>query len=296
MIDQAEGLRKMVAELRGAENERLRESRRGRQKVIAVASGKGGVGKTGFSVNLAIAMAREDQRVLILDADLGLSNANIVMGEMPKWNLFHVLKGEKKLSEVVSQTRHGVDLIAGGSGIHELANLTGTERQRFISDMDGLENYDIIVIDTGAGISHNVTSFLHAADKIVIITTPEPTAVTDAYGIIKALVVGGMDADINLVVNRARSAEEGRKISDHILGIAHQFLNASIHALGFIPDDQGVVRALYKKTPYLIFDSKAPASRAVSEIASKLLSVPFREERGANGFLGYFKKIFGGAS
>ncbi|MBL8993083.1 MAG: MinD/ParA family protein, partial [Spirochaetia bacterium] len=283
MIDQAEGLRKMVAELRGAENERLRESRRGRQKVIAVASGKGGVGKTGFSVNLAIAMAREDQRVLILDADLGLSNANIVMGEMPKWNLYHVLKGEKKLSEVVSKTRHGVDLIAGGSGIHELANLTGTERQRFIGEMDGLENYDVIVIDTGAGISHNVTSFLHAADKVVIITTPEPTAVTDAYGIIKALVVGGMDLDIDLVVNRARSVEEGRKIAEHILGIAHQFLNASIHALGSIPDDPAVVRAVYKKTPYLIFEPKAPASRAVNEIASKLLSLPFREERDVNG-------------
>ncbi len=295
MIDQAEGLRQMVAGLRRNGEVQMRVARKGRQKVIAVASGKGGVGKTGFSVNLAISLAQKGKRVLLLDADLGLSNANIVMGETPKWNLFHVLKGEKKLAEVVAETRHGVDLIAGGSGIHELANLTGTERQRFIDELAGLDEYEVIVVDTGAGISRNVTAFLHAADKVVIVTTPEPTSVTDAYGIIKALLSENDEVNIDLVVNRVKSEEEGRNVSARILGIVSQFLNTTIHSLGFIREDAVVVKALFQKTPYIVFDPKAACSRAVHEIGAKLLSLPFKETSGENRFLRTLKNLFAGA-
>ena len=185
--DQAEGLRELVSRRNLERNEKQKASRSGQQQVIAVASGKGGVGKTGFSVNLAISMASKGKKVLVLDADLGLSNVNVVMGEVPKYNLFHVLKGERLMKDVVFPTKHGIDIIAGANGFSELADLSGEERHRFIAQLDYLANYDIIVIDTGAGVSKNVTSFLHAADKVIIITTPEPTSVTDAYGIIKLI-------------------------------------------------------------------------------------------------------------
>ena len=156
-------------------------------RVITVASGKGGVGKTNMSVNMAIAYARLGKRVIIMDADLGLANVNILLNIIPKYNLYHVIRKQKTMREIMVDTDYGIQMIAGASGFSKIANLNEEERQSFITELYTLSNADIIIIDTSAGVSSNVLSFIAAADEAIIITTPEPTAITDAYGIIKII-------------------------------------------------------------------------------------------------------------
>ncbi|MGI6225623.1 MAG: MinD/ParA family protein, partial [Peptococcales bacterium] len=157
-------------------------------KVITVASGKGGVGKTNFTLNFGLALAELGQKVLILDADLGLANVDVILGIVPKYNLLHVINDEKELSEIVIEGPKGIKIIPGGSGIYELADLKEWQLERFLIRLTTLEKeYDYLLIDTGAGISKNVLDFALAADEIFIITTPEPTSITDAYGLIKTL-------------------------------------------------------------------------------------------------------------
>ncbi len=214
-----------------------------RMKVISVASGKGGVGKSNLSVNLSIALADIGYKVLLLDADLGLANVNILLGVIPKTNIFHVIQGKKKLYEVVLTVPQGIDIIAGASGFSELANLSGEVRKKFIRDLGKFQSYDYLVIDTAAGLHSSVLSFIQASQEVIIITTPEPTAITDAYGIIKAIVNLGF-TNIKLVVNKVRNIMEGKKVSDRIIQIASQFLNVHINSLGYLYEDDAMVRAV----------------------------------------------------
>jgi len=290
MVDQAENLRRMMAEKKEAARADMTSRRGTRQKVFAVASGKGGVGKTSLSVNMGISMCRKGKNVLVLDCDLGLSNVNIVMGEIPKYNLYHVLKGEKQLSEIIYKTRYGVDIIAGASGFNELANMIESERNSFIEQLGFLTQYDCIILDAGAGISTAVTSFLYAADKIIIVTTPEPTAVTDAYGIIKVLASESRNLDINLVVNRIDSIAEGRKVAERIISIAQQYLRVTVRNIGLIYRDSIVEKALYQRTPFLVFDEKAKSSIAVEAVAARLLNLPVSENQ--SGIKSFFTNLF----
>lgn len=169
------------------------------------------MGKSTISVNLAISMARAGQKVLVFDGDLGLANVNVILGIIPKYNLYHVVKGHKSLKDIVIQTPEGVDIIAGASGYSQLANLNDTQRNSLIKGFSELDNYDIMIIDTGAGISSNVIGLTLPADDVIVITTPEPTAITDSYGLIKAIVSQSRDKNLKMVVNRVRSAIEGKK-------------------------------------------------------------------------------------
>jgi flagellar biosynthesis protein FlhG len=295
MADQAEMLRQMVADQHRQERQQKMVTRQGRQEILAVASGKGGVGKTSLSVNLGISLYRQGKRALILDCDLGLSNVNILMGELPKYNLFHVLKGERQLTDIIYTTRYGIDIIAGASGFNELANLTGSERQRFIDKLDALSRYEYIILDVGAGIGANVTSFLYAADRILIVTTPEPTAVTDAYGIIKVLANESRTLDIGLIVNKVETVAEGRKVAERIIGIARQYLSIEVTNVGLIYRDRCAEEALYKRVPYLIHDPKAKCSISVEAIAARLQNLPYEHRLLDDGSVikNFFKTIFG---
>jgi flagellar biosynthesis protein FlhG len=219
-----------------------------RMKVISVASGKGGVGKSNLSVNLSIALADIGYKVLLLDADLGLANVNILLGVIPKSNIFHVIQGKKKLNEIVLTVPQGIDIIAGASGFSELANLSGEVRKNFIRDLGKFQAYDYLVIDTAAGLHSTVLSFIQASQEVIIITTPEPTAITDAYGIIKAIVNLGF-TNIKLVVNKVRNIMEGKKVSDRIIQIASQFLKVRINSLGYLYEDEALVRAVKMQEP-----------------------------------------------
>ncbi|MCS7234214.1 MAG: MinD/ParA family protein [Synergistetes bacterium] len=293
--DQAEGLRELVKRSRdfGAVARPARLAR-----IISVASGKGGVGKTNLVVNLGIALAKRGSRVLIIDADLGLANVDIVLGLTSRYNLYHVIKGEKKIHEIIVDGPEGIKVIAGGAGIQELANLSSSQRVQFIASLSELDSYaDIILIDTSAGISQNVLGFVLASDETIVITTPEPTAIRDAYGIIKAIALGNKDAKIRLLINMASSMEEAEDVASRIETVARQFLDISVDKLGFILKDPVVSEAVIRQKPFIIVYPTSKAARCVGSVADRLLGFEekdLHEPRGVKGFLLKFVSLFRG--
>lgn len=280
MLNQEEQLRKVVETSGG----------RGRTKIIAVASGKGGVGKTNFAVNLAIAYAKMGKKVVVMDADLGLANVNVILGVIPKYNLYHVVKGQKKLSEIVLETPYGIKIIAGASGFSQLANLSDDQRDIFINSLSELNYADILIIDTGAGVSNNVLSFVLASDETIIVTTPETTAITDAYGIIKSIFSLEKDVVIKLVINKCDNIQEGKKVSERIINIAFQFLSIKVENLGFIMKDEIVERAVKLQKPFFILNQKSKASAGIEHVLSQLEHINVVEGKGMNNFLKKYLK------
>ena len=294
MTDQAEGLRRLAEQVNTKTDREETETRRSaRTRIIAIASGKGGVGKSNLSVNLSIALSDLGRKVLLLDADLGLANVNVLLGVIPKYNLFHVIKGERKISEIVLRVPQGIDIIAGASGFTELANLNSEYRKRIIKDLNSIQNYDYIIVDTAAGVSHNVLSFIQASDEVIIITTPEPTSITDAYGIIKAIVNENFK-DIRIVINRIGNIIEGKKVSDKIIRISQQFLNIAITNLGYMFDDEALVRAVKSQEAVLRSSPASKVSRSIVNLAqivdNRVSAAAPERERNARSFFDLFLK------
>jgi flagellar biosynthesis protein FlhG len=286
MADQAEKLRELV------KNKNQDSSGANRTRIIAVASGKGGVGKTNMSINLALAYAKLGKKVIVMDADLGLANVNVVLGIIPKFSLYHVMKKQKTISEILMDTSYGIQIVAGASGFSKIANLNEDDRTNFIKELSQLSHADIIIIDTSAGVSSNVISFIAAADEAIIVTTPEPTAITDAYGIIKivATEVDNLDLSLKLIVNRVKSVTEGRKVAERVINIAGQFLNLKVDYLGFVFDDPLVSECVIRQKPFFAVDPKSKASVCVQHIVSRLEKVEFKEGKGFSNFL---RKLLG---
>ena len=261
-------------------------------RVITVASGKGGVGKTNLSVNMAIAYARLGKRVVVMDADLGLANVNIMLNMIPKYNLYHVIRKQKSMREILLDTEYGIQILAGASGFSKIANLSEEERQSFITELYTLSNADIIIIDTSAGVSSNVLSFVAAADDAIIVTTPEPTAITDAYGIIKIIAteVENLNIGLKLVVNRVKNVTEGRKVAERIINISGQFLNLKVEYLGCIYDDPIVQASVLRQRPFLVQDPKCKASISVQHLVGRLEKTDFSGDRGLGRMI---RKLFG---
>ncbi|EQA36983.1 putative flagellar biosynthesis protein FlhG [Leptospira inadai serovar Lyme str. 10] len=287
-MDQATQLRKLTE---GNTSLKLVSSTKPMTKIIAIASGKGGVGKSTISVNLAISMAKAGQRVLVFDGDLGLANVNVILGIIPKYNLYHVVKGHKSLKDIIIQAPEGVDIIAGASGYSQLANLNDTQRNNLIKGFADLESYDYMIIDTGAGISSNVIGLTLPADDVIVVTTPEPTAITDSYGLIKAIVSQSRDKNLKMVVNRVRSAIEGKKVADRVIDISGQFLEVRVENLGFIFQDDEVEKSIREQKPYIIHSPKSKAAACLNRITYSLLNqeMDSQEDSGIGGF---FKKFF----
>jgi len=285
MEDQAQKLR----ELMSAKPQAVAPVKKTR--VITVASGKGGVGKTNLSVNLAIAYARMGKRVMVMDADLGLANVNIMLNMIPKYNLYHVIRKQKTMKEIILDTEYGIQILAGASGFSKIANLNEEERQNFISELYALSNVDIIIIDTSAGVSSNVLSFVAAADDAIIVTTPEPTAITDAYGIIKIIAteVENLNIGLKLVVNRVKNVTEGRKVAERIVNISGQFLNLKVEYLGCIYDDPIVSASVLKQRPFIVQDPKSKAAISVQHLVSRIEKTDFVDDKGIARLI---KKLF----
>ncbi len=240
-------------------------------RVLAVTSGKGGVGKTNFSTNLALTLAQMGQRVIVLDADLGLANLHVILGVTPRYHLEHVLSGERTLAETLFPGPCGIQIIGGASGLSELANLDGRQRDFFIDSLKELDTLaDVILIDTGAGLSHNVMAFLDAAEEILVVTTPEPTAITDAYATIKVVTGENPDAKLRLVVNMAQSQEEAQAVANRLNRIAQQFLRVGLDYAGFLPIDPCVRAAVRAQKPFTLLYPHAPATRGLLKIAAHL--------------------------
>ena len=265
---------------------------RGGTRVITITSGKGGVGKTNVSVNMALAYARLGKKVVVMDADLGLANVNIMLNMVPRYTLYDMIRKKKNMKEIMVDTDYGISIVAGASGFSKIANLSDEERQNFIEQLSTLSFADIIIIDTSAGVSSNVIDFIAAADDAVIITTPEPTAITDAYGIIKIIAseYENLDMELKLVVNRVKSAMEAKKVADRMTYIAGQFLNLKVDYLGFIYDDPVVSQAVLRQKPFMVIDPRCKASICVQHIVGKMEKGELRE---AGGFASMIKRLFG---
>ena len=304
MEDQAEKLREIMRQRKtGAPAERYSSQQAGmtdkgyqnredkKTRIITVTSGKGGVGKTNLSVNMALAFARLGKRVIVMDADLGLANVNVMLKIIPKYSLYHVINKQKTIREVLVETEYGISIVAGASGFSQIANMGENERQDFIDELDTLSFADIIIIDTSAGVSSNVLDFIAAADDAIIITTPEPTAITDAYSIIKiiAMELNTLDLGLKLVVNRARSAAEAKNVSDRMTSIAGQFLNLKMDYLGFIYDDHTVATAVRQQKPFMVLDPKCKASTCVQHLVERMDK---NQQLEPGGIGAMFRKIF----
>lgn len=283
--DQAQGLRKLVEE---------KQLSTTKPKIISISSGKGGVGKTNIAINLGIVFSMMGKKVIVMDGDLGLANVNVVLGIIPKYNIYHVVKGQKTLKEIIISTEYGIDIIAGASGFSQLTNLSEQERKKFIEELKELSYADIVIIDTSAGISSNVISFILASHEAIIVTTPEPTAITDAYGILKAISIEAMDywPNIKLIVNMVRNKNEGQKIANRIVSIAGQFLSLKIESLGYILEDPLVEQAVRKQKPFVIEYPNSQASLYLKHIATRLEKAPIKEDQG--GFSKLIKMFLGG--
>jgi flagellar biosynthesis protein FlhG len=301
--DQAHGLRKLARKKQEiAEPEEPATQRRVlpsenvatgvRTRIVTVTSGKGGVGKSSVSVNMALAIARTGKKVLLLDADLGLANINVMLGVIPKYNLYHVVKGTKNLNEIIIKTPEGLDLIAGASGYSILANLNITEREKLIHEFENLPVYDLMIIDTGAGVGANVIGFTLPADEIIVVTTPEPTAITDAYGIIKSIVLQSSDKNIKLLVNRVSSSLEARKVLERVVNISNQFLNVKVDSAGYIFEDEYVSKSIRQQKPFVLEYPKSKASACIQLIAGKLINQKIDDSKDGPGFGKFFQKLF----
>ncbi len=262
------------------------------KRVVAVASGKGGVGKTNLVINLGIALAKKGKKVLILDADLGMANVDVLMDISPKYNLQHLLSGQKSLADIIVEGPNQIKIVPGGSGISELADITDEKRGRLISGFIEIENQsDITLIDTGAGISKNVLSFILAAKEALIITTPEPTAITDAYGLIKVINQRNIDIDIELLINMASNEREAKEISERIVLVSKQFLNKHVEDFGFILKDNAINQAVRKQQPFIISFPYSNASKCINNIANKFDDIAPKNSK-SDGFRGFFSRLF----
>ncbi len=258
-------------------------------RVISVTSGKGGVGKTNCVVNLAITLARSGKRVLVLDADLGLCNLDVMLGLSPRYNIKHVLSGEKTLEEVIVKGPEGIMIIPAASGIQELTNLKTEERLALTAGIEELEkDVDIMFIDTGAGISSNVMFFNTAAHEIIVVVTPEPTSLTDAYALMKVLMKKHGEKSFKLLVNTARGDKEGKNIYSIISLVAGRFLNVSLEYLGCVVYDEKVGRAVLNQRAVVEMFPETAASLCFKGLSERISSMP--AERMAKGGMQLFWK------
>ncbi len=278
MIDQASQLRSLMRERQSADSAAkppVRRAQTRRASVIAVTSGKGGVGKSNIAVNLAIQLASAGKQVVLLDADLGLANADVLCNVDLKSNLAHVITRKKELHEVLVPAPGGFSLIGGASGLARMADLSDDDRQRLVDAMGDLEEIaDVILIDTGAGISPNVLSFTRAADHVLVVTTPEPTAITDAYAVVKVLSrdrdTDGGERRVSLLVNQVRSASEAKVVHSRIAQVAKQFLGVSVLDAGYLVADEVVQQAVRRRTPFVLGSPGSSASKCVAQLAMRL--------------------------
>lgn len=267
-MDQAENLR-----LRVAGGKSLGSGTPEPLRVMAVTSGKGGVGKTMLTANLAVLAARRGKRVLIIDADLGLANVEIVFGVKPKRHVGDLLDPQVAADEVLIEVRPGIHILPAASGIQQLTQLGEDEKLRLIAVLDSLaDRFDLVLIDSGAGIGDNVLFFVGVAQEIVLVVTPEPTSLVDAYAAVKVLSQQMGLKDFGVVVNSVVDEMAARDVFQKLVGLADRFLSVRIRHLGYVTRDENVHRAVMAQRPITDLFAMAPASRALALVADRLFS------------------------
>ena len=270
MIDQAQILRKIAMEKRGldefiVENENV-------PKIITIASGKGGVGKSNLATNLSICLTKLNKKVLILDADIGMSNIDIIMGVNVKGTIIDVINGEKNIEDIISQTKYGVNIISGGSALNHIEDFTEAQRNKFIHSIEQIHDVDFIIIDTGAGMSKSLLSFIYCSTEFFLITTPEPTSLTDVYSLLKAISNFGIKRSANIIINRVIDLEEAKSTYKRIKMVVDKFLNLNLELYGYIIDDKKVSLCVKKQIPFILEYPTSIASKCIIAIAKRMVS------------------------
>ncbi len=240
--------------------------------VIAVTSGKGGVGKTSISVNLAVMLARHGVRTVLFDGDLGLANAHLLLGVNPKFSIADLLNRRAGIEEILMDGPSGMKLIPGGSGLFQLAELNESQRNQIIDEITRLGKMtDVLVIDTSAGISRNVLRFISLADEILTVATPNIASTLDAFGLIRIAVQQKVAGNMNLIVNRVRSRSQADQVFDKVIGCADDFLGKNVERAGYIFEDSNVEKAIQSRSPLVNLCPDSPAVLCLEEIVQKLL-------------------------
>lgn len=269
MIDQASKLRQMILDKKDIYKE-IKQDVQG-VKIYSVVSGKGGVGKTNFSINLAIKLQQMGKKVLILDADIGFSNANILLGVETHLNLFHLINGEAVLQDIIVKGPEGVDLISGGSDLFYLEDLNYSKQQEIIDSLSLIGEYDILIIDNGAGISKQTIAFTSFAHEVILVTTPEPTAITDAYSFLKGVSMYKAKDKVKVVVNQIHDTSYGDDAFSKLSNTANQFLQLDLENIGYIFSDSRMSKSVMEQIPIVIKYPNALASRNITQICNNIL-------------------------
>lgn len=287
-MDQAQNLRNIIK----MQNQKMIQNAR----VISVTSGKGGVGKSNTSVNIALQFQRQGKRVIIFDADFGLANIEVMFGIIPKYNLGDLMFKGKELKEIITPGPEGVGFISGGSGIAKLVNLDKEQIKRLVGKLSELDELaDVIIIDTGAGISSSVMEFLVASPETILVTTPEPASITDSYALLKAL---SMNEDyspekcrVKLIANRVGKKEEGQNLYEKLSAVSSRFLNIELEYLGAIPFDNNITKAVMTQEPVSLKYPGSVSSKCYEDIVNILENKEISSHNNI-GVRNFFKSVF----
>lgn len=251
--------------------------------VYAITSGKGGVGKTAVTANLAYTLAKLGKKILILDADLGLANIDVVFGLTPVYNLNHFFSGDQDLDAILVDGPLGIKILPAGSGLQNFIRLNSQQKMRLLDGLDNMHNsFDYVLIDTEAGISENVTYFNTAAQEILVVTTPEPTAITDAYALMKLLSTKFHEKHFNLVVNQIQNEDEALEVYKKLTMVANRYLDISIDYLGSVPDDRQMIDSIRRQKVIIDLYPNSKITAAFSEIAGRICMEPAHSEPKGN--------------
>ncbi len=254
--------------------------------VITITSGKGGVGKTNLSANLGWQLRQLRRRVLLLDADLGLANVDIILGLQPEFNLSHVLSGECQLDQILTRGPAGIKVLPAGSGVNSVTELSDSQKIMLLSQLEHLqENFDFLLIDTGAGIADNVIYFVLAAQTVIVIATPEPTSLTDSYALIKVLSRDYHQNKFKIVANEVSGEDEGFSVFEKLTQVSDKFLNVSLDYLGYVPHDAELREAVRQQRPFCELFPNSLAASCLRKIARKVAAFENNPLRGDLGLL-----------
>ncbi len=281
MRDQADRLRQMMASAK----QRAKGAR-----VVTITSGKGGVGKSSFTLNFAIALSRRGYRVLIIDADFGLANIDVMSAVNPKHDLSSVLRRQKHLRDIITAGPAGVSIISGGSGVGELLRMNEFQLERIMGELMQLDDVaDIILFDTGAGISANILRLVRSSNEVILVTTPEPTAIMDAYALLKTVSQMEYGCRIRLIVNKVDTPQEASTTQQNLERASGAYLGMAIESLGSIPNDPTVVRAVKEQVPFMVAHPTGAAAQGMDAVVRRFLELPEEtERRGMRRFFDYF--------
>ncbi len=288
-MDQAEKLRNVIK----VKNQNYKQNAR----VITITSGKGGVGKSNLAVNLAVQLQKMGKRVLIIDADFGLANIEVMFGSMPKYNLSDLVYRGKRIRDIITEGPMGIGFISGGSGVVSMNNLSGEQIAYVVKCLGELDNMaDIILVDTGAGIADNVLEFVMASSEVLLITTPEPSSLTDSYSLLKALYRNPNflreNTVIKVIANRVTSPEEGISTYEKLKSVVTQFLHGKIEYIGMIPQDSLLEKSVRQQKIVSLNAPDSNAARAFEVMAANLLHENHHDFRMYSGIRQFFHGFF----